>query len=146
MTGAEVIIKKGDIYILGKVRHSGYDVEEFFKKPDLFDIPFDDLWTSYLTWRRKGFSDISLGAEIETNFDKGYQTQFTDKPEIKPHLEKYINSNYYWKSFEDVLGRFHNLIEQIDEEDGLTCSYGDFQYYIDYDTKKVITQDDLITI
>ena len=123
MTGAEVIIRQGNTCILGKVRHDGYDVGDFFKKT-CFKHAFDKLWPAYIAWRERHYGKDSLDS-IETKFINGYRFIFKSRKPTAEWLDKAIT-------------KAEEAINEIDEEDGYTCSYGDHRLIIDYDTKTII--------
>lgn len=122
MTGAEVLIRHGDDFLLGKVRHTGGDFLGDF-------IPNGgtprqgesrgDYWQRYLEHRRKAFTPVDLASEIETAFDGGLlfkprrQVQFT-----VPSAEEF-----------DALVREAEAL--LPPEDGYTCGYGDYRVYVD---------------
>lgn len=126
MTGATVLIKKGCFVILGKVRFDGYDVEEFFKGKNIFNINHLELWKKYLDFRRKNFSDICMDSEIQTEYDEGFCNEFLEEPEITDY-----------DSFYNVVERIENLIKKSNPEDGYLCGYSDYSVLVDYDKKKI---------
>jgi len=72
MTGATIVILKNKRVLIGKVRHSGYDVREFFAQARIESaLGPGMLWRAYLDWRRDGMSPVGLGGEIRTNHDGG---------------------------------------------------------------------------
>lgn len=70
MTGNETIIIKGGEAVLGKVRHSGYDIVDFLteNKSAVLGMALDQVWPAYYSWRINGMSQDSLSAEIPTSF------------------------------------------------------------------------------
>jgi hypothetical protein len=126
MTGAEVLIKKGNSVVLGKVRHSGYGVKDFFKGKKIFNIDHTELWKKFLEFRRKDYSDISLGSEIQTEYDEGFCNVFLEEPIITDD-DKFLN----------VVELIENLIKSCDPQDGYLCGYTDYMVLVDYDKKKI---------
>lgn len=126
MTGAEVLIKNGNNVILGKVRHSGYDVKEFFKGKKIFKTDYTELWKKYLEFRRKDFSDVCLKSEITTEYDNGFCNIFVEEPVITNNDEFY-----------SLVKHIESLIESSNPEDGYLCGYTDYMVLVDYDKKKV---------
>jgi len=126
MTGAEVLIKQGNSVVLGKVRHDGYDVKDFFKGKKIFNIDHLELWKEYLKFRRKDFSDICLKSEIQTEYDEGFCNVFSEEPIITDD-----------DTFYNVVKAIENLIESCNPEDGYLCGYTDYMVLVDYDKKKV---------
>ena len=120
MTGATVIIRKNNLIILGKVRHSGCDVEDFFG-PTIFSVPFESLWPRYLKWRRRRFTPIDLRCEIVTSFDTGFRITISKKPKT-------------WTELMEIL---YTAIDIIDPDDGYLCGYEDYVLFIDYNKKVV---------
>lgn len=120
MTGATVIIRKNNLIIMGKVRHSGYDVEEFFG-PTIFTVPFESLWPEYLKWRRKDFTPIDLASEIRTSFDAGFRITISKEP----------------KTWTELMYITHKAIETTNPNDGYLCGYTDYVLFIDYNKKIV---------
>jgi hypothetical protein len=126
MTGATILIKKGNSVILGKVRFDGFDVKDFFKGKKIFNIDHLELWKKYLEFRRKDFSDICIKSEIQTEYDKGFCNEFLEEPVI-------VDQN----TFYNVVGRIEDLIEKSNPDDGYLCGYSDYSVLVDYDKKKV---------
>jgi hypothetical protein len=126
MTGAEVLIKKGNSIVLGKVRFDGYDVKDFFKGKKIFNIDHLELWKKYLEFRRKDFSDVCLKSEITTEYDNGFCNVFVKEPVIIDIDE-----------FNSVVKHIESLIESSNPEDGYLCGYTDYMVLVDYDKKKV---------
>ena len=120
MTGATVIIRKNNLIIMGKVRHSGYDIFEFFG-PTIFSVPFESLWPEYLKWRRKNFTPIDLASEIRTSFDTGFK----------------ITISKTGKTWKELMEITHDAIENIDPNDGYMCGYTDCVLFINYNKKTV---------
>jgi len=120
MTGATVIIRKNNLIIMGKVRHSGYDVEKFFG-PTIFSVSFESLWPRYLKWRRKDFNPIDLGGEIKTSFDTGFRITASKIPST-------------WEKLIDML---HNLIYVMDPDDGYLCGYDDHTLFVNFNKRTI---------
>jgi len=131
MTGAEVVITDGATFILGKVRHSGYDVKAFFLGRDVFDIPMLGLWKEYIKWRRNRQSLVSFASEIQTKHDGGFVFRPYD-PSTAPDVKT-------GRDFDELVRR---LEAEVDEDDGLRCGYSDYQLLIDYRSKTILMSDD----
>lgn len=125
MTGAEVIIKKGRWVCLGKVRHTGYDTKEFFKK-SVFKTKPEELWEKYLKWRRKDFGDDAIKSEIITDYDLGFCMSFSKNIRMKD-IDDFFHLKY----------QIEELIRSANENDGYLCGYGDYLVYVDYDKKDI---------
>ncbi len=130
MTGATVVIKKNNDFYVGKVRHSGYDVDDFFKIIDddadeddtgIFTHAPEDLWDEYIKWRRGSMSGLSIGCEIITNHDHGYH--FNAVPPAGS-----VQSLFDWAVLEA-----ETQIELSDPDDGMLCGYEDYGLVVDYD-------------
>ena len=131
MTGATVVIymKSGKVW-LGEVRHSGYDVIDFFVKDNIKDIPFDQLWGKYLAWRRQDYSEDSLASEIcDTDFDGGVFFDFN--PTATTPAEIYSQCE---------TAAFDYLCQHTTQKDhdGYDCSYCDYIMLITYDADGVL--------
>ena len=51
MTGASILIKQGNVFLLGKVRHTGYDVKKFFYGTKPFKTnSIHEMWKNYLNY------------------------------------------------------------------------------------------------
>jgi hypothetical protein len=124
-------MKSGKV-CFGAVRHSGYDVVEFFTKDNIKDIPFDHLWGKYLEWRRKDMDGISLASEISnTDFDGGVFFDFKTEP-TETNPEKIFYLCY------DAGMRYVRRHTTQAYEDGYECSYGDYNLLITYDANGVL--------
>lgn len=51
MTGAVILVKKGNQFILFRVWQSGYDVLEYFGDNCVTNIPFEQQISKYREWR-----------------------------------------------------------------------------------------------
>lgn len=128
MTGATILIKQGNAFLLGKVRHTGYDVKEFFYE----NIPFtttsmQEIWKNYLTFRRKEYNEDSLKSEIITDYDEGFCHEFMEEqPQIKTIDE-----------FFDITHKIEELIRSSNPDDGYVCFYSDYLVFVDCETKDI---------
>ena len=129
MTGATVIIIKGNRICLGEVRHTGMDVMDFFIPANIATVATPkELWNNYLNDRRKSFSDISLASEItETDFDKGVCFQHS------------IKGLSLGKVFDQLLKAGHSFIEETSSQecDGYLCGYSDYCLLISLDDQTI---------
>ena len=125
MTGAEVIIKKGRWVCLGKVRHTGYDVKDFFKK-SVFKTKPEELWDKYLKWRRKDYNETSLLSEIITDYDSGFSTVFSKNIKVNT-----VDDFYNLKT------QIEDLIRSASVSDGYLYGYGDYLVFVDYNKKEI---------
>ena len=123
MTGAEVIIKKGRWVCLGKVRHTGYDVKDFFKK-SVFKTKPEELWDKYLKWRRKDYNETSLLSEIITDYDSGFSTVFSKNIKVNTFYDLY-----------NLKTQIEDLFRSASVSDGYLCGYGDYLVFVDYNKK-----------
>lgn len=110
MTGAEVVIRKGRTCVLGKVRHDGYDVVEFFNPKDLsqFIGSPKDLWGAYRNFRGTDNYDIT------SQFLDGYEFPFRGG------------------DLDHLIQTAEQMIETADSNDGYLCSYGDYRLLIEF--------------
>ena len=127
MTGAEILIKMGEDCVFGKVRHSGYDIVDFVKEKGdgLFDIPFDDMWKEYYSWRTEKFDDFSIESEIESDYQ---QTGFRGKV---------VQDESLVGQFEKTCSALEDEIAEMDKDSIFLCSYSDYRVLIDCDNRNV---------
>lgn len=128
MTGATILIKQGNAFLLGKVRHTGYDVKKFFYGTHPFTTTsMSEIWQNYLTFRRKDYSADSLKSEIITDYDEGFCHEFLEEPEIKTVDD-----------FLDVTYRIECLIKSCNPHDGYLCGYSDYFVLVNCETKDIM--------
>jgi len=137
MTGAEVIIKQGNKCILGKVRHDGYDVDEFFKDA-IFELAPDKIWPGYQQYR-KDVGCYFEGEEIETHYEDGFPFDFESDIDVYKEPNRWFNTAM--ECAESLLRTEHDA-----NEEGYICSYGDYRFIVDYDNKKIIDTSDELEI
>lgn len=143
MTGATIIIKKGNDYIITKVRHSGYDTRDFFDQPNIFKTPFDKLSKRYHTWRKdtpvrvkdrvgpicRKFNLRDPGAVLSKYTVNGMQFKMPPMNATPNLLFDAADAvaDQIWLDYEKRTGK----------EEGMFCGYGDYTWLIDYDNKKI---------
>jgi hypothetical protein len=119
MTGAEVVIRNGRTCVLGKVRHDGYDVVDFFNPKNLsqFSGSPKELWDAYRHFRASqyGYSNPLGGdADIDSRFLDGFEFPFRGG------------------DLEHLIQTAENMITAVDPDDGYLCSYGDYCLLIEF--------------
>jgi len=118
MTGAEVYITSKGQCLLGKVRHDGDDVEEFFTPEKLkkFTGTPQELWKEYRAGRKARGWENDPEEEIDTQYQDGFVFSVEDPacdPDMLPDLA------------DDSLAAKHP-----DGEDGYFCGYSDHMVII----------------
>src|ERR1035437_1949088 len=131
MTGCEIFAKQGSKFYLVKVRHDGYDfIDEFFPRNliNWKEGPVAYL-TKYLNTRSKGSSELT-------------ETKKRLVFEFKPDLE----GKYGFRAFEKANNQYSGIINKDPalkkEFDGYTCSYADYQFFLDFDEQKAYDTSD----
>lgn len=118
MTGAEIVVacKERGRYAVhaAKVRHSGYDFNDFLDdNPEALDNPWN-LIRSYFAYRRGSMSPTSLLAEI------------TETPEAREHVIFAFDDAIP----DDPMAAFSLLLEKAEENGLCRCGYGDWTWLI----------------
>ena len=127
MTGASILIKQGNVFLLGKVRHTGYDVKKFFYGTKPFKTnSIHEMWKNYLTFRRKDYSEDSLKAEIISDYDDGFCQEFLEEQEVKT-VDDFLNVTY----------KIECLIRSSNPDDGYLCGYSDYLVFVNCDNKEI---------
>lgn len=122
-TGGTLVIKQGNDFVLYKVRHDGYALDEHFKdSKQAFIGNIDQVLQGFIDYYNKNYSHP--GYEIETLYQNGFK--FTD-------YNLNINS---WVDFTDIVIEAESRIESVDPDDGYLCEYGVY-VYIDLDSQQI---------
>lgn len=144
MTGNTTIIVKSNKVILGKVRHSGYNMLDWLKEKgkNVFRMKMKNVWSVYWIWRRKRSSDVSQDCEIESKFNfKGFSF------EVPPELP--TNSHYFdvlQSLAESELKIYEKKIQKKNPDfyEGFRCGYGDYRILIDFDRKYIEVNGEIV--
>lgn len=137
MTGAAVVIISGKKCCVGKVRHSGYDTQEFFGDRSNFNTPFDKLWPSYIEWRRTGMTPVSMSAEIdETDYDMGWFFDIEDEGTLTLLNAGVSEDTTKLQSLYNMLYvQFEAFVEKnssYKDFDSYMCGYNDYTWIVFY--------------
>jgi len=128
MTGAEVYIMGEKHGLLGKVRHDGDDVVEFFSPDNLRKFSEvkatpQDIWKAYRAERKlRGWEDYPE-SEIDTKYPDGFVFPIED-------FYRHISDSCPEDCSEFFPVITEGLLAERDEEDGLLCSYSDYVAFI----------------
>lgn len=116
MTGATLITVKGNKGWIGKVRCDGFLLLDFLKKADVFvALAPETLFEAFIA---KAGSSFSYGPKTSH--------EFTHEPHSHP----------VWLA-EDILHLEDRVIGALAEDHFLRCSYADYFYFVDFDSKTI---------
>lgn len=122
-TGGTLIIKQGNDFVLYKVRHDGYALDEHFKdNKQSFIGNIDQVLQGFINYFNATY--FHQGYEIETQFTNGFKLN-------DPSLTVTT-----WEDFADVEVKLEEEIENIDPDDGYLCTYGG-NIWVDLDKQEV---------
>lgn len=113
------------------VRHSGYDVMDFFGEQK---VPFDTLEApilAYLDWRHADMSDISKAAENDETLERRIYEWGTERDLSQVDAETH---GALRDEMRDAIDKSEALTEQFES---FLCSYSDYEVLVDVDAKKV---------
>ena len=147
MTGATVILKQGLDYVLFKMRHDGYFVQEYFKdKKQAFKQPLDKAIVEMMKSFEKQYNCTYPDEySIETSYPYGFKTKLNDKFDLyDPSSFNSLEAKLEEQMIKDCTKK-----NKDPDEEGLFCGYGDYLVILDYDTKEVFgliseVSDDLV--
>lgn len=135
MTGAEIVLKQGDNYILFKIRHDGYFVEEYFKDSKMaFKHSFQDTMPNFIKEFMNEYGDPQY--EIETFYPQGFSTSLPKNYDFKDLYQKGTLGEFTDLLLENLSKDC--LLKTIDpDEEGLFCGYQDYCIFLDFDQKLI---------
>lgn len=133
-TPGTLVLKKGNEYILFKVRHDGFEIENFFKNKKMaFENTFEETIPEFLKFfYPQGFPDYA----VKTLFSEGFKTTLKENFDLLILKRNKTPSIYIItiliKKIEANLKTY--LKSRNIEYDGLLGDYGD-GILLDFDSK-----------
>jgi len=129
MTGAEVIIKKDNLFILGKVRHDGADCLCFFNPGILFE-EVETIWAEFLEFRKEKYNDPSPEWDYPPDQDPDDETE---PPRYSEGFRILLLDSRNIKTWGDITNIIHTELKKSDPHHPYNCGYGDYYLFINFD-------------
>lgn len=148
MTGNEFYVISPDYksICLMKVRHDGYDFEDYIKTPGIFEIPFEKWAEEYFNWRLKNW-DMTEEKEKEYGIDSAYKKTgvfLHDLDKSVSEMENLIENfddffDEFNPRFEAYLEKMENIHQEMNPAyyEGFLCGYGG-GWIVDLRQKEII--------